>query len=76
MHVIKVGVSLFIFVLVVISGWVIDTHIREQQASQIIWPSTLQSYIIYSSHSPATSIDHNTPYEPREYVRIIRQISH
>lgn len=76
MQVKKVTISLMIFILIFTSGWVMDTLIRKQQNRQMESPPSMQGYIIYSSHSSTNLIDHLTPYQPREYVRIIRLNTH
>ncbi|WP_424767783.1 hypothetical protein [Paenibacillus sp. sgz302251] len=67
----KIIISALIFTLLLLTGGILDHHIREKRAHrQLMKP---YNYSIYSSHKAVHSSDRFTSFMPREYVRIVRK---
>lgn len=68
----KIGICSIIFIIIIASGWLLDNMIRNHWNHATILPQSTQRYYMFSTYDSLSQYDYDTPYFPREYVRIVR----
>ncbi|MBD2871782.1 hypothetical protein [Paenibacillus arenilitoris] len=69
----KIVVCAALFVLLVLAGGVLNNRLSAKQSAARNQSHDAPSVTIYSSFPSTGPVDRQSPFAPREYIRIIRR---